>query len=621
MGQIRVASWRVWATVLDAAIFVFGSAGIVIALGGGTRFALGSVRITTASALRPFVVVGALLVLRLLIDRRSPPLPAMPRGELDTSLARFKAAAPVDRQVRWCALAVVLGSIVWIWPHLTHLRRIPDAGDPVFSAWRIARITHQLANDPRHLFAGNIFYPLPLTMTYSDATLLQSVIGAPFILAGIDPLVVANGVFLLAFPGCALAFFYASWRLTGDPRAAVIAGLIGTWYPFHFEHYSHMELQFSMFVPLAMVALLKLVATPTLSAGVVLGMTIALQWLASMYLGLMLCTMLIPFVALLVCGWRPKITRKLTIAGVLALAVSLSVIGLISLPYLQTRTARGDRNLREVQDGSAVPSDYAYPNPRLSNYTWISREGSKPERHLFPGGSTLALAAAGVVPPLSVPTAAILVSAALVFDWSLGLNGLTYDDLYRYIPPYRGVRVPARFDAVLGCLLALLGGYGAHRVIHFVGNVRSRQNVAFAFLLALVLWDLRPSLHLQNYYSSPPAIYAAVNPKDVLAEFPADRDIDFMYFSTFHWASLLGGYSGFTSYSGALLDARTTLPSAKSLATLRRLGATHLTYNCAFEPSAAVCSRVTEALDSSSALERVASARWYGAEVRLYRFR
>jgi len=621
MGQIRVASWRVWATVLDAAIILFGSAGIVIALGGGTRFVLGSVRITTASALRPFAVMGALLVLRLLIDRRNPPLPAIPRGVLDTSPARFKAAAPVDRQVLCCALAVVLGSIVWIWPHLTHLRRIPDAGDPVFSAWRIARIAHQLANDPRHLFAGNIFYPLPLTMTYSDATLLQSVIGAPFILAGMDPLVVANGVFLLAFPGCALAFFYASWRLTGDPRAAVIAGLIGTWYPFHFEHYSHMELQFFMFVPLAMLAALKLIAAPTPAAGVLLGVTVALQWLASLYLGLMLCTMLIPFGALLLCGWRPQISRRLTTAAVLALAVSLSVIAMISLPYLQTRATRGDRNLREVQEGSAVPSDYGYPNPKLSNYAWLSREGSKPERQLFPGGSTLALAAAGIVPPLTVPTAAILVSAALVFDWSLGLNGLTYDELYRHVPPYRGVRVPARFGAVLGCVLALLAGYGAHRIIHLVGNARSRQNVAFALLVALVLWDLRPSLHLQDYYSSPPAIYSAVNAKDVLAEFPADHDIDFMYFSTVHWARLLGGYSGFTSYSGALLDARTTLPSAKSLATLKRLGATHLTYNCAFEPNADVCSRVTETLDRSSALEPVASSRWYGAEVRLYRFR
>ncbi|MCA1563185.1 MAG: hypothetical protein LC804_24010 [Acidobacteria bacterium] len=394
----------------------------------------------------------------------------------------------------------------------------------------------------------------------------------------------------------------------------------GTWYPFHFEHYSHMELQFSMFVPLAMLAVLKLVATPGPSAGVFLGMTVALQWLASLYLGIMLSTMLTPFTALLVCGWRPRITRRLSVAGVLALAVSVGVIALVSLPYLQTRTARG-RPLREIRQGSAIPSDYGYPNSRLANYTWLSREGAQNERELFHGVSALALAAAGVVPPLSVPVAAVLVSAALVFDWSLGLNGLTYDDLYRYVPPYRGVRVPARFDAVLGCLLALLAGYGAHRLIGVIAKTQSRQNLTTALLAALVLWDLRPSLRLQDYYSSPPAIYASVKAEDVLAEFPADHDIDFMYFSTFHWASLLGGYSGFTDYSGALLDARTTLPSAKSLTTLRRLGATHLTYNCAFEPSTDVCSSVIEALDRSNALEPVASTRWYGAEVRLYRFR
>ena len=96
---------------------------------------------------------------------------------------------------------------------------IPDPGDPLFSAWRIARLAHQLTTDPAHLFDGNIYHPLPLTLTYSDATLLQGLLGAPFILAGADPLVVSNALMLLAFPGCGLAFFYAAWRLTGEPDA------------------------------------------------------------------------------------------------------------------------------------------------------------------------------------------------------------------------------------------------------------------------------------------------------------------------------------------------------------------------------------------------------------------
>ena len=42
------------------------------------------------------------------------------------------------------------------------------------------------------------------------------------------------------------------WRLTRDTLAATIAGLMGAWYPFHAEHYSHLELQWFMFCPLAM---------------------------------------------------------------------------------------------------------------------------------------------------------------------------------------------------------------------------------------------------------------------------------------------------------------------------------------------------------------------------------
>ena len=77
---------------------------------------------------------------------------------------------------------------MWIAPHLLDIRQVPDPGDPLFSAWRIGRLAHQLVNDPRHLFDGNQFHPLPLTLTYSDATFLQGLIGAPFVLAGADAL-------------------------------------------------------------------------------------------------------------------------------------------------------------------------------------------------------------------------------------------------------------------------------------------------------------------------------------------------------------------------------------------------------------------------------------------------
>jgi hypothetical protein len=54
---------------------------------------------------------------------------------------------------------------------------------------------------------------------------------------------------------------------------------------------------------------------------------------------------------------------------------------------------------------------------------------------------------------------------------------------------------------------------------------------------------------------------------------------------------------------------------------LRQLGATHLTYNCRFERRERSCEWMMQQFDENPALQLVASERWEGKEVRLYRFR
>ena len=53
--------------------------------------------------------------------------------------------------------------------------------DPPFSAWRLARIAHQLENDPANLFDGGIFWPAQRTLAYSDAVILQGVLAVPWL--------------------------------------------------------------------------------------------------------------------------------------------------------------------------------------------------------------------------------------------------------------------------------------------------------------------------------------------------------------------------------------------------------------------------------------------------------
>lgn len=617
---------RILVTLLDAGAIVAGSVALVILLGGGTRLTVAGLPISLRGPMNALLVCAALAAVRVLIGRREGPLPSFPRPDperIDAERQRF--AAPERATLRvWCfALATFLGSLVWIAPHLSDLRQVPDPGDPLFSAWRIARLAYQLSHDPAHLLDGNIFYPLPLTLTYSDSTFLQGIIGTPFILAGVDALLVANALTLAAFPACGLAFFFAGWRLTADPRAALVCGLLGAWYPFHAEHYSHLELHWVMFVPLAIVASLRLLAAPGWRTGLVFGLTVAAQWLASMYLGVMLMSFLVPFIGVAWIAWRVGPSVRLAAAWATAGAIVLPAVIGLGLPYMKTRDARGDRGLQEVWDGSARPSDYADTHIRMKSdvwHLWHSREGNRNERELFPGLSTIALATTGLVPPLTGAGVATAVAGAITFDWSLGFNGLTYDDLYKRSVVHRGMRVPARFSVVVGAALALLAAFGAGRLLR-LGRTPSAQGAICAAMAVLVLFDLQFDPRLRPYYGSIPSIYARVTPDMVLAEFPREHDTDYMYFATRHQARLLGGYSGFVPNEPDLWKAFDALPSPAGVGELRRLGATHLTYNCRLERRERSCEWIVQQLDENPALELVASERWEKADVRLYRFR
>ena len=53
------------------------------------------------------------------------------------------------------------------------------------------------------------------------------------------------------------------------------------------------------------------------------------------------------------------------------------------------------------------------------------------------------------------------------FDGSLGLHGVAYPFYYDLIPPFRGLRSPARFAALVGMTLAILAGFGARRALRW----------------------------------------------------------------------------------------------------------------------------------------------------------
>ena len=614
-------------TLLDGVVIASVGIAIVLLLGGSAWLDLGGRPILLPKVWRVILFAAVVAVVRYGIERGAPILPLLcpvdSRSALDAERERFARPAPAPPVLKYYALVAAAASLVWLTPHLRDIRQIPTVGDPVFSAWRLARFAHQLLNEPTRLFDGNIFNPARDTLTYSDPTVLEGLLALPFIVAGGDPLTVSNALFLASFPLSALAFFYAGWRLTSDPRAACIAGILGGLSAFKIEHYAHLELQFFWFAPLALIAMMRMLASPSARSGALFGALVAGQWLASMYFGMMLLVFLTPVAVLLAVAWRVRPTRRLSAA--IAAASAIVVVGgsITAIPFMRSQKDRGERSIAEVRAWSAVPSDYVAGTGRLVMYRGVLPR-SKEERQLFPGTATLALGLVGAMPPMSLGTIVLIAGTAVAFDGSLGVNGLIYDNLYTYALPFRGMRAPARFAALVGSGLILLSAYGARRVFQ-LGRTPRQQAALFALLSAGALVDLRSSVGLMPYFATVPPIYSSVTSDMVLAELPMPEasTVAFMYFSTFHGARLINGYSGYFPAGYLKLKGEMIghFPTRALLLELRQRGATHITVNCRLFSDRTHCAAVLAAMDEMPELVRISAAQWEGAEVRLYQLR
>src|SRR5262249_46962616 len=147
-----------------------------------------------------------------------------------------------------------------------------------------------ITTSPTHLFDANIFFPEQDTLAYSDAMLVQGLIAAP--LVKLNPVLIHNLMMLAPIALSAVAIFALARYLTGSFGGGVIAGVAFAFAPFRFEHIMHMELQWTIWMPLAFLALHRLYDTGRWRAGLAVGACLTLQMLSCIYYGLFLGTLL-----------------------------------------------------------------------------------------------------------------------------------------------------------------------------------------------------------------------------------------------------------------------------------------------------------------------------------------
>jgi hypothetical protein len=499
---------------------------------------------------------------------------------------------------------------------------VPDIGDPLLSTWRIAWIAHQIVRDPIHLFDANIFYPERRALALSDATIVPGLMGAPLFWIGVPPVATYTIVLLSTFVLSVVFTFLFVRRLVGHAGAAVVAAVIFGFYPFRFEHYSHLELQMSFWVPLALWAFHRTLERGATRDGVLTGLAISGQTLSSMYYGLFLATYLIPIAVVL---W---LTRRVATGAARALAagalVATLLVAPVALPYLQNRAVVGERQFGEIDFYSATPQDYLAAHPRSATWGWMQLTNN-PERHLFPGVLAVALAIVGLSSSFSRLRLAYAAALALAVDVSLGLHGILYKSLYHYVLPYRGLRVPARMSILVGFTLAVFAAWAVRRIAARL-PARVPATLVPAVLSALILLEYRPSIELEPIWKKPPAIYDRLEPSAVIVELPlpgketlAWFDTRYMYFSTFHWRRLVNGNSGFFPPSYIrFLKTMQPFPDAESIATLKMMNVDYVILHGAFmEPDA--YSAMRGKLDASSDVSVVQRFTWEEREGTVYR--
>jgi hypothetical protein len=498
--------------------------------------------------------------------------------------------------------------------------------DSFFGIWRLAWIADAIRTPGLHVFDAPIFHPHQLTLAFSDAMILPSVLAAPLRYAGLGPVLAFNIVLAAAFLTSGLAVFGLVRRLTGSTEASLVSATIFTLAPYRLDHLDHLEMQTAVFVPAALWLWHRAVDRQSAAAAAGAVSMGVLQWLSAIYYGLLFAPFALAVGAI---EWahvararRPHFIAAIAAAGI----VGATVIALYSRPYLANRAETGDRDPLVVAEYSASPLNYLAVHPHNATYGRLLSGFGRGELRLFPGLLALLLAGAGLaVAPWSRRTWAYLAAGVVAFDLSLGTNGLLLPLLRELVIPYRGLRAPARAGILVLLTLSVFAGWGTLAALSRASTPIGRRLIV-AGLLAVLIVEYRTPPDLWAAPASGPAEHLGLTRGTVALHLPVavperlDRSADawYMVASIGAWPSLVNGYSGYypPDYL-TLADRIRQFPDDRAVKEIARVGVTVIAVHERFY--AEQFKEIVDALARRADVERVGEYREFGYAVVVYR--
>jgi len=502
----------------------------------------------------------------------------------DTIAARARGAAIA------CGLALAL-AVLMTWPLASGVGRLGRTTnmDGLYGIWNVAWVSRAIVSDPASLFDANIFYPHRHTLAYSEANIVAGVIGIPAWVLTHNAYAAHNSALLFAFATTFLGMWLLARRLSGRGDSAAIAAILFAFCPYFYSHSAHVQLLMAGGMPLAMLALHRLVDAPSLPRGAALGAALAAQALACAYYGIFAGLMVgygVLFFALRRRLWR---VHQFWIA----IAVGAVVAGLIVfpflLPYLELQEGGFVRSLDDARRYSATWQSYlASPSHLHRPILMLARQlGWRIGEVLFPGVLAIVLGIIGIATSRRRDPAAVTSRdnhetlllygslGVLAFWGSFGPPAGLYTLLYRIVPLFTFLRAPSRFGLLVVFVLSIFAAIALDRIISMAGSDqpplklrrsagalakaedralhrRSRIAVAVFAIVAIAELNVIPFPWERALTVSTSYRVLASMPRAVVAEFPFYGEriafplhAQYMMFSTSHWMPLVNGYSDY----------------------------------------------------------------------------
>ena len=464
-------------------------------------------------------------------------------------------------------------SIIFTYPVAFSKDKIPGGWDAFQFLWFFWWFKESLLNYSNPYYTDYIFFPNGVSLASSTITPLNSISSIPLQLT-FDLITAYKIIWILTFIFSGYGAFLLVKYLTGDMRAAFMAGLIFMFCPYRFAHaLGHMNLISTQWIPLYVLFLIKTINEKRVSNALLAGLFLFLTTISCYFYFVYLS--IFSLLYLIYRQWSNKdILNSRAISRISIIAISY-IITAVPFIYPVFRELFSPKSSYMYPGGFVeysadllgyfVPHDFhpifkSLVYPITSNFT-----GHGVEYTVFVGYTVIVLSILCLIKIKPKDVKFWLLSALFFAILSLGpilqINGIvsfSVDGHILYIPlPYAVLmdiplfsmlRAPSRWAIMVMLSLCVLAGYGMSYILQKAVNNQQKNNykshVLFILVCCIILFEFLSAPYGMSS-AEIPAFYRHIASDDedyTILDVPLINNAEAMYYQTHHGKKMIGGY-------------------------------------------------------------------------------